>query len=62
MAEVKAEIKGTNLVLTIPINKPMTKSASGKSLVLATTNGNQVTDLDVEGKKLTVGINAYVKV
>ena len=57
---LKAEIKGNKLIITMDTQKP-TPSASGKSLVIASTRGNMVTDLVVDGKPVTIGINAYIK-
>lgn len=57
---MKAEIKDGNLVITIPMQKP-TPSASGKTLVVATSHGNVVTAATVEGKPITVGLNAYIR-
>lgn len=57
---MKAEIKGTDLVITIPMQKP-TPSASGKTLVVATSGGNQPTSATVEGKVVIVGVNAYIR-
>jgi hypothetical protein len=56
---MKAEIKGNNLVVTIPLQKP-TPSASGKTLVVATSSGNKVMDVMVDGKPVTIGFNAYI--
>jgi len=60
-----AEIIGKNgskkLVITIDMGKPVA-SASGKSLVIASSHGNQPTTLTVDGKVVTVGLNAYVRV
>ena len=47
------------LVIRIPIKKP-TPSASGKTLVVASTRGNQKTGVQIDGKDLYVGANAYV--
>ena len=58
---IAAKIEGSNLVLTIPLEDPPQRSASGKSLVIASTRGNAVTSLMVQGKPLTVGCNAYIK-
>ncbi len=58
---MKAEIKGGNLIITIPVNEKPKPSASGKSLVVASSNGNVVTNVEVEGKLLTIGVNAYIK-
>ena len=54
------EIKGNRLVIEIDLEKP-TPSASGKTLVVASTRGNTVTDVLVDGKPLTIGLNAYIK-
>lgn len=47
------------LVIRIPIQPP-TPSASGKTLVVASSRGNQRTDLKIDGKDVFVGVNAYV--
>jgi hypothetical protein len=49
-------------VLTIAIDmQPPRPSASGKTLVVATTHGNMVTTAQVNGKPVTIGLNAYIK-
>jgi len=53
--------EGDKLVLTIDIDKNPAKSASGKTLVVATTHGNQATALQHDGKPIIVGVNAYVR-
>ena len=50
---------GDMLVIRIPIGKP-TPSASGKTLVVASTRGNQKTTMQIDGKDLYLGLNAYV--
>ena len=50
---------GDMLVIRIPIGKP-TPSASGKTLVVASTRGNQKTTVQIDGKDLYLGLNAYV--
>lgn len=57
---MKTEIINGNLVITIPLQAP-TPSASGKTLVVATTSGNKETDVKVDGKNVTIGLNAYIK-
>lgn len=54
-----AEIRGNTLVITMPLSEP-TPSASGKSLVVATTRGNLRTTATVNGKPITIGVNAYI--
>ena len=51
--------EGDTLVIRLPINRP-TPSATGKTLVVASTRGNQKTGLQIEGKDLYLGVNAYV--
>jgi len=46
--------------LHMDLEKP-TPSASGKTLVVASTRGNAVTDVMVDGKPVTIGLNAYIK-
>ena len=57
---MKVEIKGNKLCIEIDLEKP-TPSASGKTLVVASTRGNAVTDAMVDGKPVTIGLNAYIK-
>lgn len=51
--------EGDVLVIRIPIKTP-TPSASGKALVVASTRGNQKTTVQIDGKDLYLGVNAYV--
>jgi hypothetical protein len=55
-----AQIVGDELVLRIPLNTKPEKSASGKPLVVASTYGNEDTNCVVDGKKVIVGVNAYI--
>ena len=57
---MNAVIKDGNLVLTLPMQTP-TPSASGKTLVVATTSGNKTTTVVIEGQPVIVGVNAYIK-
>ena len=54
------EIKGNKLCIEIDLEEP-TPSSSGKTLVVASTHGNVVTAAKVNGKPVTIGLNAYVK-
>lgn len=59
---MKAIIDEKNNTLTITMQlQPATPSASGKTLVVASTHGNQATGLNINGKALIVGVNAYVR-
>jgi hypothetical protein len=55
------EIKVENgfLVIRAPLSTPA-PSASGKTLVVASTRGNLKTTAMIDGKPVTVGLNAYI--
>ncbi len=57
---LKVEIKDNKLFIEIDLEKS-TPSSSGKTLVVATTHGNIVTAAEVDGKPVTIGLNAYIK-
>ncbi|HEY4308922.1 MAG TPA: hypothetical protein VGN12_05675 [Pirellulales bacterium] len=57
-----AKIEGDELVIRLPMNEKPERSASGKTLVVASTRGNKETDCVVQGKKVIVGINAYIPI
>jgi hypothetical protein len=58
---MNAKIEGSNLVITLPLQNPR-PSASGKTLVVASTGGNVTTNsATIQGKPLTIGVNAYIK-
>jgi hypothetical protein len=56
---MQISIEGTELVIRLPLQTP-TPSASGKTLVVASTRGNVLTTTMVDGKPVTVGVNAYI--
>lgn len=53
------KIEGKKLIITCDIEEP-TPSSSGKTMVVASTRGNMKTDVLIDGKPLTVGVNAYI--
>ncbi|MFZ4484904.1 MAG: hypothetical protein ACOYOL_13105 [Chthoniobacterales bacterium] len=55
-----AVIQGSNLIITLPLQTPR-PSASGKTLVVATSGGNMSTTARVADKNVTIGVNAYIK-
>jgi hypothetical protein len=58
---MKAEIIDGKLLITLSLQTPE-PSASGKTLVVASTHGNvTLPTLIVAGKPLTIGVNAYIK-
>lgn len=56
---IETKIEGTKLIITCDMEEPK-PSASGKSLVVASTRGNMKTECMVDGKPLTIGLNAYI--
>ena len=58
---MEVKIENGKLIISIELQKKPTPSASGKSLVVATTHGNVPTDCVIEGKPVVVGLNAYIK-
>jgi hypothetical protein len=57
---VKAYVENGELVIRLPLNKTPVPSASGKTLVVASTHGNQKTEAVVNGQPVIVGVNAYI--
>lgn len=54
-----ATIKNNTLTITIDFDAGGTPSASGKTTVHASTRGNASTTVQVNGKTLVIGLNAY---
>lgn len=48
------------LTITIQCSTPR-PSASGKTMVIATTGGNRPTTATYDGKPIIAGVNAYVR-
>ena len=57
---MQVEIKDNKLCIEIDLEEPK-PSASGKTLVLASTRGNVVTNAEVDGRPVIIGLNAYIK-
>ena len=57
---MKTTIKDNVLHIEIPLHAPR-PSATGKTLTVASTKGNQPTEARIDGKPVIVGVNAYLK-
>lgn len=57
---MEVTIEKNVLIIRIPVNNPPAPSKSGKSLIVASTGGNMTTTVQVGGKPLIVGLNAYI--
>ena len=58
---MNVEIKNNKLYIEIDLEKP-TPSASGKTLVVASTRGNATSEAMVDGKPVIIGLNAYINI
>jgi hypothetical protein len=58
---MKVTVENGELVIRIEMATNPAPSASGKTLVLASSHGNVQTAATFQGKPITVGLNAYVK-
>ncbi len=59
---MNAEIEGNELVIRIPLEKEPRLSSTGKTLIVARTNGFKATDAVLDGEKVAVTITAVVRV
>lgn len=59
---MQVEIKGENLVISIPLAKPYSPSKSGKTRIVATSAGIVKTNVMVEGRALSIGLNAFIDI
>jgi len=55
------EVKDNKLIITIDMNPKPLPSTSGKTLVVASSHGNQQTTATINGKPIIVGVNAYIR-
>jgi hypothetical protein len=56
---MQAQIVNGQLVITLPLQRPP-PSASGKTLIVASSRGVKSSDLKVKGKVLCITANAFV--
>lgn len=57
---MNATIKGNNLVIEIPLT-PARPSSTGKTFLVATTGGYAKTTAVVDGKPVSISVNASIK-
>lgn len=60
MKMLTASIEGEYLVIKVPLNSTPVRSATGKTMVVASSHGNKETEVEVQGKPVFVGVNAYI--
>lgn len=59
MKNIKMTTKGSKLTIEVDLSKEQGKSASGKSIVIATSEGNQ--SLAKPYQDIKIGLNIYKK-
>jgi len=59
--KLTASIEGECLVIRIPMNAKPIPSSTGKTLVVASSHGNKQTEVEIDGKPVIVGVNAYIQ-
>ena len=57
MKNVEMTVEGTTLVIKVDLTKEFGPSASGKTIIIASTEGNQ----SVPGRDEKIGLNVYRK-
>ena len=62
MNEIKAEIVGDNLVVSIPMAEAPSLSSTGRSHIIATTHGWLKTELEYANRKVSISLTACVPV
>lgn len=57
MKNITTSVKGSKLIIEVDLSKTFGPSKSGKTIIVASTEGNQ----KVEGTDVVLGLNAYKK-
>ncbi|MHC1745742.1 MAG: hypothetical protein AB9895_01205 [Negativicutes bacterium] len=58
MKNIEMKVEGDKLIITVDLSKRFGKSSSGKSIIVASSEGNQ----SVPGKEeIKIGLNVYTK-
>lgn len=59
MTNIKTSVKGNTLTITVDLSERHGPSASGKTIMIASTQGNQ--KLDAPHAAVSFGLNVYTK-
>ena len=57
MKNVELKVDGTTLTITVDLSKEFGPSSSGKTTIIATTEGN----VSIPGREEKIGLNIYKK-
>jgi hypothetical protein len=58
--EMKAELKGKDLVVTIPLLEKPTPSKSGKTLLVFSSRGVRPLSVEINGKPVYAALNGFI--
>jgi hypothetical protein len=58
--KLTASVEDGFLVIKVPLNPSPVRSATGKTMVVASSHGNKETEVQVQGQSVFVGVNAYI--
>ncbi len=61
MNDIKVKIENGVLTLTVELNNPPVVSKTGKSYLLASSEGFFKPGVQVDGKEVMIGFNAIIK-
>lgn len=56
---MKATVENNVLIIEIPLNTPR-PSSSGKTLIVASTSGFMISTAEVDGKNVSISVNATI--
>ena len=59
---MKVRIEGNELIISIPVEKELKPSSTGKALIVASSHGFVRTDAVIDGDNVAVSVNAVVRV
>lgn len=59
MENIKISVQGNSLVLTVDTAKNLGRSKSGKTTLIASSQGNQ--KILISGREVFIGVNVYEK-
>jgi hypothetical protein len=57
MKNIQTEVKGNKLHITVDLSKTFGPSKSGKTIIIASSEGNQ----KIDGTEAVMGVNIYKK-
>ena len=59
MSAIEVKVEKKELVIRLPISPRPSKS--GKTMIVASTNGNIPTVAEYDGAAIVIGVNAYIR-